>query len=223
MAINLVKGQKINLEKQAGARLANFCVGCNWGALIGAKKGWFGFGKAERHDVDLDLSCLLLDQDGKVVDHIYSPEYRKDFLAHYGMPPGKLASVDGALQHSGDDRKGDQDADDNLDNEIITVNLDRVSPNVHQIFFFLNNVGPEDFSRIPYASIRMYEGTPARVQEVFARYDVAAQPEYAGKRALVMGKLYRRGDAWRFGAIGDASEDANICETINRIVSQYAK
>lgn len=223
MAINLVKGQKINLEKSAGSKLTNFCVGCNWGALLGKKKGWFGFGKQERYDVDLDLSCILLDEKGNIVDHIYSPEYRQDFLAHYGMPPGKLASVEGALQHSGDDRKGDQEEDDDLDNEIISVNLDRVKPEIQQIFFFLNNVGPEDFSKIPYVSIRMFEGTPQKVNEIFARYDVAASPEYAGKRALIMGKLYRRGSDWKFGAIGDAFDDANICETINRIAKQYAK
>ena len=34
MAIKLEKGQRINLEKESGAKLTNFCVGCNWGALI---------------------------------------------------------------------------------------------------------------------------------------------------------------------------------------------
>lgn len=223
MAINLVKGQKINLEKQDGAKLSRFCVGCNWGAIEEGKKGWFGFGKPEIRDVDLDLSCILMDANGNVVDHIYSPDYRKDFLNQYGMPPGKLDTRDRALHHSGDDRQGDQGGDDGLDNEIITVNLDRVDPKVEQIFFFLNNVGPEDFSRIPYASIRMYEGSPTEVKEVFAQYDVAAMPEYNGKRALVMGKLYRRGKDWKFSAIGDATDDANLCVTIGRIASQYAR
>lgn len=31
MAIRLEKGQRINLEKETGAKLTNFCVGCNWG------------------------------------------------------------------------------------------------------------------------------------------------------------------------------------------------
>lgn len=30
MAIKLEKGQRINLEKETGAKLTNFCVGCNW-------------------------------------------------------------------------------------------------------------------------------------------------------------------------------------------------
>ena len=98
-----------------------------------------------------------------------------------------------------------------------------MNPNVNQIFFFLNNCGREDFSQIPYASIRMYEGTPARVKEVFASYDVAAEPRYRGMTALIMGKLYRRNGEWKFSAIGDAFPDANLCETIKRIVTNYAK
>lgn len=224
MAIRLEKGQKINLEKDNGATLSQFCVGCNWGAITSESKGFLGFGsKKEVTNVDLDLSCVVLDDKGNMIDHVYSPDYRQDFLSRYGMPAGKLDTSDGALHHSGDDRAGDTDGDDGLDNEIITVNLDRVNPRATQIFFFLNNVGPEDFARIPYASIRMYEGTPQQVREVFASYDVAATPEYSGKRSLIMGKLYKRGDVWRFSAIGDATTDQNLCETINHIRKDYSK
>ena len=220
MAIRLEKGQRINLEKKNGAKLTDFCVGCNWGAITSG--GFLGFGKSTK-DVDLDLSCVMVGADGKLVDHIYSPLYRNDFLERYGMPPGKVDSRERALHHSGDDLKGDTGGDDGLDNEIITVDLNRVSPDVQQIFFFLNNCGKEDFSQITYASIRMYEGTPARVKEVFASYDVAAQPQYAGMTALIMGKLYRRNGEWKFSAIGDAFPDKNLCETIQRIVRDYAK
>lgn len=40
MAINLVKGQKINLQKSNGGNLVSFCVGANWGAI--EKKGFWG-------------------------------------------------------------------------------------------------------------------------------------------------------------------------------------
>lgn len=221
MAIRLEKGQRINLEKSNGSKLTDFCVGCNWGAIV-SSGGFLGLGK-KVVDVDLDLSCVMINKDGKLVDHIYSPLYKQSFLARYGMPPGKVDSLERALHHSGDDLKGDQDGDDGLDNEIITVDLNRVDPGVEQIFFFLNNCGKEDFSMIPYASIRMYEGTPTKVKEVFASYDVAAEPRYAGMTALIMGKLYRRNGEWKFSAIGDAFPDANLCETIKRIVTDYAK
>lgn len=221
MAIRLEKGQRINLEKNNGTKLINFCVGCNWGAIV-TGGGIFGLGKTVQ-DVDLDLSCVMFDANGKLVDHIYSPLYKREFLARYGMPAGKMLSKDQALRHSGDDRKGDQDGDDGLDNEIITVDLSRVSPEVNQIYFFLNNCGREDFSQIPYASIRMYEGTPQSVKEVFASYNVAAEPQYRGMTALIMGKLYKRGGEWKFSAIGDAYPDPNLCETIKRIATNYAK
>ena len=218
MAIRLEKGQRINLEKNNGAKLTQFCVGCNWGRII--KNGFLGLGNSVQ-DVDLDLSCVMLDANGNLCDHIYSPLYRKEFLDQYGMPPGKVDSNDRALHHSGDDLKGDQDGDDGLDNEIITVDLNKISSSVEQIFFFLNNCGKEDFSQIPYASIRMYEGTPEWVKEIFAQYDVAAESQYQGKTALIMGKLYRRGGEWKFSAIGDAYPDGNLCETIKRIITNY--
>lgn len=221
MAIRLEKGQRINLEKNNGSKLTNFCVGCNWGAIV-KSGGFLGLGKSVQ-DVDLDLSCVLFDANGQLIDHIYSPLYKHEFLARYGMPPGKVDTNDRALHHSGDDLQGDKDGDDGLDNEIITVDLSRVSPNVDQIYFFLNNCGREDFSQIPYASIRMYEGTPTRVKEVFASYDVAADPKFRGMTALVMGKLYRRNGEWKFSAIGDAYPDPNLCETIKRIATNYAK
>ncbi len=221
MAIRLEKGQRINLEKSNGSKLTNFCVGCNWGAIV-TKSGFLGLGKSVQ-DVDLDLSCIMFDDNGRLVDHIYSPLYKKEFLASYGMPAGKVDSMERSLHHSGDDLKGDQGGDDGLDNEIITVDLSRINPNVSQIFFFLNNCGREDFSQIPYASIRMYEGTPDRVKEVFASYDVAAEPQFKGMTALIMGKLYKRNGEWKFSAIGDAYPDHNLCETIRRIITTYAK
>ena len=220
MAIRLEKGQRINLEKSNGSKLTNFCVGCNWGAIVSG--GFLGLGKSVK-DVDLDLSCVIFDSNDQIVDHIYSPLYKPEFLARYGLPRGKVDSNERALHHSGDDLKGDQNGDDGLDNEIITVDLSRVNNNVDQIYFFLNNCGNEDFSQIPYASIRMYEGTPERVKEVFASYNVAAESQYKGMTALIMGKLYRRNGEWKFSAIGDAYPDANLCETIRRIATNYAK
>lgn len=233
MAINLTKGQRVNLAKENGAKLREFCVGCNWGMIPTGKmlsktikKGFLGFGKQtektpELKEVDLDLSCIMLDGDKKIIDHIYSPLYRKDWLANYHLPKGKLFSKDGALNHSGDDLQGDAGTNDELDNEIITVNLTKVNEKVQEIYFFLNNVGPEDFSKIPYASIRMYEGTPQKVNNVYAKYDVAAMPEFAGKRALVMGKLYKTKNEWKFAALGDAYDDKNLCETIIRILRSH--
>lgn len=218
MAIILEKGQRINLKKADNQNLEQFCVGANWGA-IKIKK----FLGTKTVDVDLDLSSALFDSRGNLCDHLYSPLYRHDRLARFGLAPGKLDTVDGACHHTGDDLTGDTDGDDGLDNEIITVDLRKISPNVEQIFFFLNNVGKEDFSQIPYSKIRIFEGTPVRVNSVFAEYDVSAQPAFAGKRALILGKLYKHNGEWKFHAIGDPTEDEFIGQTIARIAKDYVK
>ncbi len=234
MAINLQKGQKIDLRKHNGSELTSFCVGVNWGAIetkknIVVKKGGFlGIGAKEEVltqtdtvDVDLDLSCVLIGSNNQLVDHIYSPLYKVDFLSKFGLQRGKLETNDYALKHSGDDLEGDKGGDDGLDNEIISVDLSKLNSNVSQIFFFLNNVGREDFSQIPYAHIRMYEGTPTFVKEIFANYNVSAESQYKNKTALIMGKLYKRDGIWKFHAIGDPTEDVFLGQTIQRILKTY--
>jgi tellurium resistance protein TerZ len=234
MAINLQKGQKIDLRKNNGSDLTSFCVGVNWGAIeikrnVTVKTGGFlGFGgkeevvtKTETTDVDLDLSCVLIDNNNELIDHIYSPLYKPDVLAKFGLGKGKLDTRDYALKHSGDDLEGDKGGDDGLDNEIISVDLSKLNSNVTQIFFFLNNVGKEDFSQIPYAYIRMYEGTPTYVKEIFANYNVSSEAQYKGKTALIMGKLYKRDGVWKFHAIGDPTDDVFLGQTIHRIIKSY--
>jgi tellurium resistance protein TerZ len=227
MAINLVKGQKIDLRKKTssglltGETLTNFCVGVNWGAIEKVEKKFWGGEKIVKHAVDLDLSCIILFQDGETFDHLYSPEYNPQSLAKIGFPPGKLISRDRSLKHSGDDLTGDMDGDDGLDNEIISVDLSKVNPDATAIYFFLNNVGPEDFHQIPFAKIRMYEGTPKRVNSVFATFDVVSDTIYSGKRALIMGKLYKKNGEWKFSAIGDATDDPNFATTIINILENY--
>lgn len=225
MAINLSKGQKIDLRKESGESLTNFCVGVNWGAIETIKKGLFG-NKKIIEDVDLDLSCILTDSAGNLTDYIYSPDYN-GFLQKNNYPLGKLITSDGALKHSGDDRKGDTGGDDGLDNEVITVDLTKVNPAIEKIFFFINiylNQGQtHDFSKIPYARIRMYEGTSSKVNKIHSSFDIATDASYINKRALIMGKLYKRNNEWKFDAIGDATEDRIFLETIENIKKNYSK
>ena len=214
MTIRLEKGQRINLEKRSGAKLTNFCVWCNWGNV--KKKTFFGLSEREV-DVDLDLSCMMFDIGGNVVDYIWSPLY--NFRGK--LPQGKLNSNDRALHHTGDELRAGNDG------EIITVDLSRVYANVNSIVFFLNlynnNEYSGDFSGIPYASIRIYEGTPDKVKEMFAQYDVATRTDCIGKRGLILGKLYRHCGDWKFAAIGDAFEDRSIAQTIHGAARDYSK
>ena len=199
MAVNLVKGQKISLKKENGNSLTSFCVGANWGKI--EKRGFFGGLKKEA--VDLDLSVALFDSNKNLVDVVYF---------------GNL-QVSG-VQHSGDDLVGD-DEDDGLDNEVIQVNLPQLNPNVEQVVFILNSFKGQDFATIPYASIRLYEGTPDRVNEVFATYEVAKEPQFAGYVSMVLGKLYKRNGEWKFSAIGEPTKDRKLQDTINTVAQKY--
>jgi tellurium resistance protein TerZ len=255
MAIRLEKGQRINLEKSNGSKLTKFMVGCNWGALttgrkieVVVKEGFLGFGREtkwvdEEIDLDLDLSCLMVDANGQLVDTLYSPLYNgRIYPANFskviaGLPKGCDWSKDRSMYHTPDDTEGDKGGDDGLDNEIVTVDLEKVSPNIEQIFFFLDIFSPQgiDFLKIPYAAIRMceYDGTQTDVRRVtneFAKYDVAKEQNFAGKNALILGKLYRRNGEWKFAAIGEAFNhsdgklpNSNLALTIQKILNSYAK
>lgn len=224
MAIILTKGQKINLKKESGESLSKFCVGVNWGAIETRKAGLFGSRKIIE-DVDLDLSCIMTDEQGRLTDYIYSPEYN-GFLKRNNLPAGKLVTKDGAMKHTGDDRQGDRNGDDGLDNEIITVDLELVDQAVKKIFFFVNiylNEGQAfDFSQIPYARIRMYEGSPVRVVNQYASFDIATDNTFSGKRAIVLGSLYRKEEEWKFNAIGEPTNDQMFLDTIQTILKKHA-
>lgn len=202
MAINLVKGQKINLKKDNGSTLQNICVGVNWGAI--EKKGWLGGVKKEA--VDLDASCVLYDNFKNAIDVIYF---------------GSLKSKDGSIKHSGDDLTGDMDGDDGLDNEIITVDFSKLSSNVEHVAFVLNSFRGHDFGTIPFASIRIYEGTPTRVNEIFATYNIAKGEGFAGHVSMVMGVFYKRNGEWKFNAIGEPTKDRKLEETIKTLQQNY--
>lgn len=202
MAINLEKGQKINLQKENGSALQNICVGVNWGAI--EKKGWLG--GVTKEAVDLDASCALFDSSKKLIDVVYF---------------GHLKSNDGSIKHSGDDLTGDLGGDDGLDNEIIAVDFTKLSDNVEHIAFVLNSFRGHDFGKIPFASIRIFEGTPTRVNEIFATYNIAKGESFAGHVSMVMGVFYKRNGEWKFNAIGEPTKDRKLEETINTVSQSY--
>lgn len=201
MAINLEKGQRINLEKSNGTKLQNICVGINWGAII--KKGLFG---TRKEPVDLDASCALYDENKRNLDTV---SFRQ------------LKSKDGAIKHSGDDLTGDLNGDDGLDNEVITLDFSKLNPAVKYVGFFINSFRGQDFKDIPFASIRIYEGTPKRVNEVFAKYDIANDKAFAGNVSMVLGVFYKRNDDWKFNAIGLPTTDRKLEQTVVTIQQNH--
>lgn len=218
MAISLVKGQKIDLTKKSGEKLEKFCIEVSWGAI--EKSSFFGLLKSHE-DVDLDLGSIVLNKKGEWIDHVYSPEYN-NFLQKNNLPVGKLSSNDKALIHSGDDLgKGGG----NNFKEVITLDLSKINPQADKIFFFLNiylNEGQTfDFAKIPFAKIKMYEGTPDRIAKEFLTFDIVTDSNYSQKKAIIMAKLYKKNQDWKFDAIGDATDDSIFINTISRILKSY--
>ncbi|WP_266202748.1 TerD family protein [Pontibacter kalidii] len=202
MSINLQKGQRISLEKSNGSKLQNVCVGINWGAI--EKKSFFG--GTSKEAVDLDASCALFDESKFHLDTVYF---------------GNLRSSDRAIAHSGDDLTGDMDGDDGLDNEVITLDFSKLNPAVSYVAFVLNSFRGHDFGTIPFASIRIYEGTPTRVNEVFAKFDIANGSGFSGHVSMVMGVFYKRNGEWKFNAIGEPTKDRKLQETIVTVTQKY--
>lgn len=200
MAVSLQKGQRISLEKDDGSQIKQMCVGVNWGAM--EKKGFFG-GK-KKVAVDLDASCATFGANKELLEVVFFNNLRGQ-----------------GIQHSGDDRTGDLDGDDGLDNEVIVVNLDSVAANVDQIVFVLNSFQGQDFKDIPFAAIRLYEGTPTKVNSIHATFDIANDPKFAGAVSMVMGKLYKNNGQWKFTAMGDITADRDLQNTVKTVQERY--
>ena len=201
MAVNLAKGQKISLKKENGSSLNSFCIGANWGKI--ESKGFFGTKKV---DVDLDLSVGMFDSNKNLT---------KENIIYFGNLQAQ------GVRHSGDDRGGDDDGDDGLDNEVIEINLPQIPANIDQLVFVLNSFKNQDFATIPFASIRLYEGTPDRVNEIVATYNIASDPKFAGYVSMILGKLYRRNGEWKFSAIGEPTQDKELAHTLQTVQQRY--
>ena len=199
MAINLVKGQKIDLRKKDGNSLTSFCVGANWGVI--EKSGFFGIKKLS---VDLDLSVGLFDGNKELIDIVYF---------------GNLDAR--GIRHSGDDLVGDEDGDDGLDNEVIEVNLEKLSSNVEHLVFVLNSYNGQDFATIPFASIRLYEGKMDQIDDVVARYNIAQDEKFADHVSMVLGKLHKDNGSWKFSAIGEAIKDEKLKQTLHTVQNNF--
>jgi len=186
MTISLVKGQKVDLTK-GNAGLSKITVGLGWDPV--KKKGFFG---SRTVDIDCDASALLLDENGKLRD--------KHLVCFYN-----LKSIDGSVVHSGDNRTGEGDGDD----EQITVDLTRVPSHVHKILFVVNIYDcvnrKQDFGLVSSAYIRVLN--QANEQELI-RFNLT--DSYAGKTALIVGEIYRHGGDWKFNAIGEGSFAAHV-------------
>ena len=173
MAISLQKGGNVNLSKEAPG-LTRVIIGLGWDprATDGA-------------EFDLDGSAFLLKADGKVRGD-------SDFIFY-----NNLKSTDGSVTHTGDNRSGAGDGDDEqlvVDLSKVPAEIDRlaVSVTIHEA-----ESRNQNFGMVSRAYIRCLN---ADGEKELARYDLSEDGSV--ETAMIFGELYRAGSEWKFRAVG---------------------
>ncbi len=195
MGINLQKGQKISLSKESGGSLSKVVMGLGWDAKKSGGKGLLGgmFGGGSSDSIDLDASCVMFDDNNKTVDVVYF---------------GQLKSKDGSIVHTGDNRTGDGDGDD----EQILVNLDNIPAHVKSLVFTVNSFTGQTFDAVENAYCRMVDSS--NKAEV-ARYTLSSQGSHT---AQIMAKVYRHNGEWKMHAIGENGTGRTIENLLPQII-----
>ena len=173
--VSLQKGQSVRLEKTAGRGLTRVSMGLGWD--VKKAKGLFGLLGGGGGEIDLDASCLLFDADRNLVDQVW---FRQ------------LKSRDGSVVHSGDNRTGAGDGDD----ETITVDLARLPASIAAMVFTVNSFQGDTFERIGNAYCRMVD---AATGGEIARYDLTGAGGHTGQ---VMAQVTRTDGVWSMQALG---------------------
>ena len=173
MGVSLTKGGNVSLTKEAPG-LTAVTVGLGWDAR-----------STTGTDFDLDASAIMAGVSGKVLSDGHFVFFNN------------LTSVDGSVQHLGDNLTGAGDGDD----EEINVNLAAVPPEVDKIVFPVSiydaAARSQSFGQVRNAFIRVI--TQAGGTEI-ARYDLSE--DASTETAMVFGELYRNGAEWKFRAVG---------------------
>jgi tellurium resistance protein TerD len=173
MAISLSKGRNLNLSK-TDPSLRHLRLGLGWNASSGTGV-----------DFDLDASVFMLTEQGCVRSD-------EDFIFY-----GQLHSACGGVEHTGDNRTGVGDGDD----EMLNIQLDKIPLEIIRLVVAVSiheaDVRQQNFGKVDEAFIRLVNldtGTE------LARFDLTEG--YSNQTALIFGELYRAGSDWKFKAVG---------------------
>ena len=173
MALSLSKGGNISLSK-TDPGLKNILIGLGWDER--ATSG---------NDFDLDASVFMVNSEGKVRSDA-------DFIFY-----GQLKSADGSVVHTGDNRTGEGEGDD----EAIEVNLDGVPADIQRLVVTVTiheaDSRKQNFGMVQNAFIRVVNNDTGN--EV-VRYDLSE--DYSTETALEFGEVYRHNGEWKFRAVG---------------------
>lgn len=194
MSVNLQKGQKVDLTK-GNAGLKSLVVGLGWDE---APKKFSLFNKQE--DIDCDASAILITEStGKLAGPVDVVYY------------GQLQHRSGAVRHCGDNLTGAGDGDD----EQIIVELNKVPAEYNKIVFVVTiyqaRERKQQFGMIRNAFIRIVDADSGTE---LCKYNLSEN--YEGKTAMIFGEVYRYNGEWKFGAIGEPTNDNGIADIAAR-------
>ncbi|MDM8215112.1 TerD family protein [Desulfovibrio piger] len=173
MSVSLSKGGNVSLSKEEPG-IESITVGLGWDAR-----------STDGSDFDLDASCFMLNASGKVRSD-------SDFIFY-----NNLKSNCGSVVHTGDNRTGEGDGDD----EAINVELSQVPADVAKLAFTVTiheaDQRRQNFGMVSNAFIRIVNKKTGR--EV-ARFDLSE--DASTNTAMIFGEVYRYNNEWKFRAVG---------------------
>ncbi|MFE6508016.1 TerD family protein [Nocardioides sp. NPDC057764] len=173
LSVSLARGQSVSLTTGDGSSMTHVRIALGWDAV---RQGLFGGFRGA--DVDLDASAILYDAAGGHLDQAW---FRQ------------LKSRNGSVVHSGDNRTGAGDGD----NESIIVHLDRVPAEVAQIVFTINSFTGQSFAQIQNAFCRLVD---EKTHTEIARFDLSQTGPHT---AEIMAKVSRYDGGWMMTALGE--------------------
>lgn len=173
MAISLNKGGNISLSKE-DPNLVRVLAGLGWDTRT-----------TDGQDFDLDASAFMVNAAGKVRSDA-------DFIFY-----GQLRSAEGSVEHTGDNRTGEGDGDD----EVLKVNLQNVPQDIQKIVLTVTiheaEARRQNFGQVQNAFVRIVNEDTGRE---ITRFDLGE--DCSVETAMIFGELYRHNGEWKFRAVG---------------------
>ncbi len=175
MAVSLSKGQRVSLDKGIVK------------ALIGL--GWDTNKYDGGYDFDLDASAFLLGANGKVTCD-------EDFIFY-----NNLQSRNDAVVHTGDNRTGDGDGDD----EVITIDFSKIPENIEKIAITVTIhdavARKQNFGQVSnaYVHVAKMESDDDMTGTEVLRFDLVE--DFSIETALVVCEIYKNNGDWKFNAV----------------------
>jgi tellurium resistance protein TerD len=173
MSVSLSKGGNVSLSKEE-PNLSRILIGLGWDTRT-----------TDGAEFDLDASAFLLAAGDRVRGDA-------DFIFY-----NNLCSSDGSVEHTGDNRTGEGDGDD----EALKVDLTKVPADVQKIAVTVTIHDGEgrrqSFGMVSNAFIRVVNDATGRE---IARYDLSE--DASTETAMIFGEVYRHNFEWKFRAVG---------------------